>query len=150
MNGTEMVRSALMSAGKTQTELADFMGWSKQNLSGRLKNNSLSFDELTKALGFCGYEVKLVDMIGRELPDIGNSASPHVVQMVNGITYDTKKAESICDTKAVDGNECYMELFRDTSGLFFAVHYQLMEGGVNMVTPVPDIVAEQYRKRYGK
>ena len=45
-----MVRAALAGAGKTQKELAEHMGWTPQNLSGRLKNNSLTFDELSKAL----------------------------------------------------------------------------------------------------
>ena len=49
MKASDMVRSALASAGKTQRELAEFMGWSPQNLSGRLKNDTLTFDELTKA-----------------------------------------------------------------------------------------------------
>ena len=44
-----MVRAALAGAGKTQKELAEHMGWTPQNLSGRLKNNSLTFDELSKA-----------------------------------------------------------------------------------------------------
>ena len=42
-----MVRAALAGAGKTQKELAEHMGWTPQNLSGRLKNNSLTFDELS-------------------------------------------------------------------------------------------------------
>ena len=37
MTASEMVRSALAGAGKTQKELAEYMGWSPQNLSGRLK-----------------------------------------------------------------------------------------------------------------
>ena len=52
MTASEMVRSALAEAGKTQRELAEFMGWSPQNLSGRLKNDTLTFDELNKALAF--------------------------------------------------------------------------------------------------
>ena len=73
MTASEMVRSALAEAGKTQRELAEFMGWSPQNLSGRLKNDTLTFDELNKALGFFGYSVKMVSRTGDELPSLGNS-----------------------------------------------------------------------------
>lgn len=59
-----MVRAALAGAGKTQKELAEHMGWTPQNLSGRLKNNSLTFDELSKALHFAGYEVSMSDANG--------------------------------------------------------------------------------------
>ena len=80
MTASEMVRSALAEAGKTQRELAEFMGWSPQNLSGRLKNDTLTFDELNKALGFFGYSVKMVSRTGDELPSLGNSTSPKIVQ----------------------------------------------------------------------
>lgn len=83
MKASDMVRSALASAGKTQRELAEFMGWSPQNLSGRLKNDTLTFDELTKALSMTGYTVKMVSAVGAELPMLGNSSSPRVVQMVD-------------------------------------------------------------------
>ena len=63
-----MVRAALAGAGKTQKELAEHMGWTPQNLSGRLKNNSLTFDELSKALHFAGYEVSMSDANGAGLP----------------------------------------------------------------------------------
>ena len=91
MTASEMVRSALAGAGKTQKELAEYMGWSPQNLSSRLKNGTLTFDELNKALGFVGYSVKMVSSTGSEPPDLGNSGSPRVVQMVGGVTYDTSK-----------------------------------------------------------
>ena len=42
MRASDMVRAALAGAGKTQKELAEHMGWTPQNLSGRLKNNSLT------------------------------------------------------------------------------------------------------------
>ena len=66
MTASEMVRSALAGAGKTQKELAEYMGWSPQNLSSRLKNGTLTFDELNKALGFVGYSVKMVSSTGSE------------------------------------------------------------------------------------
>lgn len=50
MLASDMVRTALAGAGKTQKELAEYMGWTPQNVSARLKNNSLTFDELAKAL----------------------------------------------------------------------------------------------------
>ena len=80
-----MVRAALAGAGKTQKELAEHMGWTPQNLSGRLKNNSLTFDELSKALHFAGYEVSMNDASGAGLPELGNSTSPAVAQTVDGV-----------------------------------------------------------------
>ena len=76
MNASDMVRAALSAKKRTQKELAEFMGWSQQNLSYRLKAGTLTFDELAKALSFAGYEVKMVESTGEELPELGNSSSP--------------------------------------------------------------------------
>lgn len=113
-----MVRSALAGAGKTQKELAEYMGWSPQNLSGRLKNGTLTFDELNKALGFVGYSVKMVSNTGSELPALGNSGSPRVVQMVGGVTYDTSKSESLCTSKETPDDKLYMSGCRRSATTF--------------------------------
>jgi len=148
MNASEMVRSALASAGKTQKALAEYMGWSPQNLSRRLKNNSLTFDEMAKALSFAGYAVKMIDADEAELPTLNNSNSPRLVQMVEGQIYDTKKAESLCTSKESHSDELYMELFRDATGVYFLVYYQLWDGGHNHITPISLIAARKFWERY--
>ena len=148
MTASEMVRSALAEAGKTQKELAEFMGWSPQNLSGRLKNDTLTFDELNKALGFVGYSVKMVSSTGSELLDLGNSGSPRVVQMVDGVTYDTGKAESLCTSKEHPDDKLYMELFKDQSGAYFLAYYQVWEGGYNCISPLIKSASEKFWARY--
>lgn len=148
MTGSEMIRKALVSAGKTHKELAAHMGWSPQNLSGRLKKNSLSFDEMTKAMSFAGYAVKLVDSDGKEVPDLDNSSSPKVVQEVGGKTYDTCKAVSLCTSREHPDDDLYMELFRDASGEFFVAYYQLWEGGHNHISPVSTEAARKFWERY--
>lgn len=148
MKASEMVRVALSSAGKTQKELAEHMGWSPQNLSGRLKNDSLTFDELTKALSFAGYAVKMTDADGAELPKLNNSSSPRLIQMVEGRMYDTGKAESLCTSKANHSDELYMELFREVTGGYFLAYYQLWGGGHNHITPVGKNAARKFWERY--
>lgn len=148
MTASEMVRSALAEAGKTQRELAEFMGWSPQNLSGRLKNDTLTFDELNKALGFFGYSVKMVSRTGDELPSLGNSTSPKIVQMVGGVTYDTSKAESLCTSRETPEDTLYMELFKDPSGTYFLAYYQLWEGGYNSISPICKSAAKKFWTRY--
>lgn len=148
MTASQMIRQALQSAVKTQTALAEHMGWSKQNLSVRLKNNSLTHDELVKALAFCGYSVKMVNDRGESIPNIGNSKSPKVVQMVEGITYDTSKAESICVCHGTETGPLYTELFRDMNGRYFLVYYQNCEGGKNMVAPLSSQVAKMFVEKY--
>lgn len=148
MKASEMVRTALTSAGKTQRELAEHMGRSPQNLSGRLKNDSLTFDELTKALNFAGYEVKMTNAKGAELPKLDNSTSPRLTQMVDGVSYDASEAESLCTSKEETSDDLYMELFRDAFGGYFLAYYQLWEGGHNQITPISKEAARKFWERY--
>ena len=144
MNASDMVRAALSAKKRTQKELAEFMGWSQQNLSYRLKAGTLTFDELAKALSFAGYEVKMVEATGEELPELGNSSSPRLVQMVDGGTYDTSRAESLCSSREATGDEFYMELFKDPSGAYF----QLWEGGYNSISPMTKSASAKFWGRY--
>lgn len=144
-----MVRAALVGAGKTQKELAEHMGWTPQNLSGRLKNNSLTFDELSKALHFAGYEVSMSDANGAGLPELGNSTSPAVAQTVDGVRYDTRKAESLCSNKVVMFEDFYVELFEDAAGNYFTVLYQLSGCQHHTITPVSARAAKQFLERFG-
>ena len=148
MTATEMVRNALTSAGKTQKDLAAFMGWTPQNLSGRLKNNTLTFDELSKALSFAGFTVMMVDCNGDYLPDLDNSSSPRVSQMVNGKVYDTAKAESLCDSKQKPSDKLYIELFKDPAGEYFLTYYQCWEDGVSTIRPINNEAAQEFWERY--
>lgn len=149
MRASEMVRAALAGAGKTQKELAEHMGWSPQNLSGRLKNNSLTFDELSEALHFAGYEIGMSDASGAGIPVLNNSSSPAVAQTVDGVRYDTRKAESVCTNKSVMFEDFYMELFMDASGKYFTVLYQLFGCQQYTITPVSAYVAKQFSERFG-
>lgn len=148
MRASEMVRAALAGAGKTQKELAEHMDWSPQNLSGRLKNNSLTFDELSEALHFAGYEIGMSDASGAGLPVLNNSSSPAVAQTVDGVRYDTRKAESICTNKTVMFEDFYVELFVDASGNYFTVLYQLSGCQHHTITPVSAHVAQQFLERF--
>ena len=46
-------------------------------------------------------------------------------QTVDGVRYDTRKAESLCSNKVVMFEDFYVELFEDAAGNYFTVLYQL-------------------------
>jgi transcriptional regulator with XRE-family HTH domain len=145
MLASDMVRTALAGAGKTQKELAEYMGWTPQNVSARLKNNSLTFDELAKALSFTGYEVSMKTASGAELPIADTNSSPRVAQMVGGAVYDTARAASICTNKSTMLEDFYVELFRDAEGSYFVVLYELWENGCSRIAPITDETAQKFR-----
>ena len=57
MTANEMIKSALEKSGKTKAALAIHMGCTKQNMGQRLKFGRFTYDELKKALAFCGYKI---------------------------------------------------------------------------------------------
>lgn len=148
MKSSDMIRDALKASGKSQKDLAKYMGWSPQNLSGRMKKNTLTFDETMKALKFAGYGVQILDTDGNGVPKFGNTESPSLVQMVDGVTYDTGKAESVCSSREGTGDDFYMELFKDLSGNYFIAHFQLWDGGYNHISPISEKVASKFCRRY--
>lgn len=149
MKGSEIVKTALINAGKTQNELAEFLGMSKQNLSYRMVSDAFSLEEIEKAIGFCGFQLKVVDKNGSDMTNAGNSSSPRVVQSIGGRTFDTSKAESICTAMIGTTDSFYIELFRDTQGQHFLAYYQEWDGGKNWITPIPLKEALGFISKYG-
>ena len=104
---------------------------------------------ILKALHFAGYEVSMSDANGAGLPELGNSTSPAVAQTVDGVRYDTRKAESLCSNKVVMFEDFYVELFEDAAGNYFTVLYQLSGCQHHTITPVSARAAKQFLERFG-
>lgn len=149
MKGSEIVKTALINAGKTQNELADFLGMSKQNLSYRMVSDAFTLEEIEKAIGFCGFQLKVVNREGGDMPNAGNSHSPRIVQTIAGKTFDTSKAESICTAVMESSGSFYIELFRDSHLQHFFASYQDWNGGRNWITPVPEDIALGFISKFG-
>lgn len=150
IRGTDILLNALKNAGKTQTELATYMGMSKQCLSSRLKNDSLSVEETDNALRFCGYSLKVVDEEEREPLKMGNTKNPRVSKMVNGKLRDTDKAESLLTIEIAPNMCLFAELFVDADGEHFMVY---QGSGLTQSSVVADIsckAANEIIDRYGK
>lgn len=95
------------------------------------------------------YEVSMSDANGAGLPELGNSTSPAVAQTVDGVRYDTRKAESLCSNKVVMFEDFYVELFEDAAGNYFTVLYQLSGCQHHTITPVSARAAKQFLERFG-
>ncbi len=145
----DIIRDALKAKNWSQRELAAKMGWSPQNLSGRLKNNSLSAEEWRKVAAILGFEIKMVEIdSNEELKTRKRGIGPRVRQMVNGVIYDTYKADALCHTLWTDG--WFMELYRDGEGRYFVAHYTDWKNGVNHISPCSIEDARRLYEQYGE
>lgn len=123
MSVSEMIKQAIAAKGMRKKDVAAQMGWSPQNLTNRLKLNTIDAEEWIKLAKILGYEVQMVDIeSGKALKPRKPSSSPRVVQMMEGYTYDTEKADSICRSPKLYGG--WFELFKDIpTGKFYTVAY---------------------------
>ena len=110
------------------------MGWTPQNFQNRLRNNTIDADEWVDIADFLGYEVKMVNPLGKDVA--GQQAKGQATrQMVGGIIYDTKAAKAICHSSKFVGT--YYELYKMESGEYFIVMYSkwLDKGQIIPISP---------------
>lgn len=123
MDVSEMLNQAMLVKGVRKKDIAAKMGWSSQNFSNRLKNKTIDAEEWIKLAGLLGYELQMVDIDSKVvLKPRKESSGPRVVQIVEGISFDTEKATSLCRSPKVYGG--WFELFQDfATRQFFTVAY---------------------------
>lgn len=123
MDVSEMLNQAMLVKGVRKKDVAAKMGWSSQNFSNRLKNKTIDAEEFIKLASILGYEIQMVDVESKVvLKPRKESSGPRVVQIVDGISFDTEKATSLCRSPKIYGG--WFELFQDfATREFFTVAY---------------------------
>lgn len=123
MTVSEMLTEAMLKRGVKKKDVAKEMGWSSQNFSNRLTNATLDAEEWVKIAKYLGYEIQMVDAIDNTvLKQRNKSTGERVIQHVDGYTFDTDKATSICHSPKLYGG--WFELFKDIpTGKFFTIAY---------------------------
>lgn len=124
MTSSEIVRSALIKSGKTQRALAKHMGFSPQAMNIRLRKETLTYNELEKALTFLGCRITVQDDDGQALRHYGNSKEPRLTRQIGGKMFDTSKASLIESTSGADAFSMteFKELYVDTTGQEFVAY----------------------------
>ena len=128
MKASDIFKDALRFRGTLQKDFALHIGQLPQTLSTKMAKNNFSAQELIDYLEILGYSIKLSDQLKKgELLHIRHrSANPRAIGMVDGITYDTAKSDSLCCTHVSDGR--FEELFVDPGQRFFTVTYSSWPG----------------------
>lgn len=123
MTVAEMLTEAMLKRGVKKKDVAKEMGWSSQNFSNRLKKRTLDAEEWVRIADILDYEIQMVEKgNGTVLKQRNKSLGVRVTQCVDGYTYDTDKATSICHSPKLYGG--WFELFKDVpTGRFFTVAY---------------------------
>lgn len=148
MTAAAVLADLLEQTGTSQRKLAENLGLSPQLLNNRLKRDTFPAVDWLNAIRALGFNIKVVPKDGAEVKVKARGSSPRIRQMVDGVVYDTDKAEAICNSKGTHGDQLFMELFKDAEGQFFVVYYQLWEGGRNSISPVSEAGVRLFQREY--
>ena len=134
VKATNLILTAIKKRGATQKRLADVLGISPQNFNKKLKNDTLSAKDFFIVIEALGLDVSFHDKgTGEEIKERKTGVLPRVLMVVDGIKYDTFKADALCHTETLNG--WMMELYRDFRGRYFVVHWTDWDGVKPSISP---------------
>lgn len=156
LTAKELVLAALRSARISQVEATRRINWVPQQLTSRLARGSLRVDEFLTLMNAIEIDVQLVnrktgELVRAHIPGEGR----RVVQMVDGVAYDTAKADALANSFYSDGESEYhdgvaMELYQDIDGRYFLAEYTSLAGARDRIVPVTAEDAAAFIRKYGK
>ena len=140
MTVADIVKEIIKKSDLQQAQVARLMDWTPQNLSNRLGRNTLYAEDFVKLLDVMGYKMLIVEKdTEEEVKTRKRGKAPRIQMMVNGVKYDTYKADALgCLSFA---ENLYQELYKTDEGEYFVANVADFEGGVNSITPVTPEVA---------
>ena len=148
MKAADVVLDALKARGVTSKEMAETMGVRPNTLSRKISENRLTANEFFFIVDSLSYDVTLTDRgCGNELKVRVRGTGRRVKRMLNGIIYDTGKADAVCHTPMENG--WYIELYRDDEDRYFAAHYSTRAGADPFITVCPENEAQKLMQMYG-
>ena len=142
MTVADIVKGIIKKSDLQQAQVARLMDWTPQNLSNRLGRNTLYAEDFVKLLDVMGYKMLIVEKdTEEEVKTRKRGRAPRIQMMVNGVKYDTFKADALGCLGFAEN--FYQELYKTDDGEYFVVQVAEFDGGVNSITPVtPDVAYE--------
>lgn len=152
---SDAIRVAASAKNFPLRKIAQKMGWSPQNLNNRLKKNSFTAEELLEIADILEFKVQMNEVnIGVEFEDRIKGIGVRVRKIIDGVIYDTYRADALCSNFFQDGKNKYtdgmaFELYVDSFGRFFVARYVEWENGTNSITTVGKEEAGKLYRKFG-
>ena len=149
MNVAEMCKSLISQSKIRQKDIAEKMNKTSQSLSNKFNRNTLSAEEFVKIIKLLGYEIAIKNpSTGEEIHTYQQGVGKRIQMTVNGVKYDTFKANAICHSN--ENDVIFSELYQDRDGRFFVAQYANWKGGRCSISPIGEddakILIEKYRQ----
>ena len=137
MKAADIIQNALLERRKTQKSLAEELGIDYQYFGKKLKNDTISARVFFDAIDILGLTASFHDKTTgaeiRERREFIPGVIPRLSIVVDGVRYDTGKADALCHTEISSG--WVMELYKDYRGLFFVAIWSDWDGAKPSVSP---------------
>lgn len=147
MTAAEICKDLIERSTLQQKDVADKMGWTQQSISNKFRRNTLTAEEFRKIVEILGFDIKIVvNETSEEIKTRRKGVGERLQLMVNGIKYDTYKADAICHSD--ESEEIFYELYQDIEGRYFVAQYVKWAGGVNSISPIGKEDAEKLMKKF--
>ena len=147
MTAAEICKGLIERSTLRQKDVADKMGWTQQSISNKFRRNTLSAEEFRKIIEILGFEIKIVvNETSEEIKTRRKGVGERLQLMVNGVKYDTYKADAICHSD--ESEDIFYELYQDIEGRYFVAQYVKWEGGVSSISPIGKKDAEKLMKKF--
>lgn len=148
MTPAQICKELIERSSLQQKEVAEKMGWTEQGICNRFRRNTLSAEDFIKILSILGYEMKIVEVdTNDEVYTRRKGVGERLKMMVNGVRYDTYKADAICHSD--ESEDIFYELYRDDEGRYFVAQYVKWDGGVSAISPIGEEDAHKLMKKLG-
>lgn len=147
MTAAEICKDLIERSTMQQKDVADKMGWTQQSISNKFRRNTLTAEEFRKIIEILGFDIKIVvNETSEEIKTRRKGVGERLQLMVNGVKYDTYKADAICHSD--DSEEIFYELYQDIDGRYFVAQYVKWDGGVSSISPIGKEDAEKLMKKF--
>lgn len=135
MTTAQICKDLIERSSLQQKDVADQMGWTQQSISNKFRRNSLSAEEFRQIIEILGYDIKIVvNETSEEIKTRRKGVGERLQMMVNGVKYDTFKADAICHSDETE--DIFHELYQDIEGRYFVAQYVKWAGGVSSISPI--------------
>ena len=155
MTTREVLSAILLTAGKSQADVAAMMGWSPQSLSQRLVRDTLRSDDFLKIVELLGIEVTFTVKDSGKIVKIRNAGhGRRLRKMSDRVIFDTTRADAISNSFYADGTNEYdengeaQELYIDDEGRYFVAEYHT-DASKDKIRAVPASLAVAFIEKYG-
>lgn len=150
MNAKEFLTAVLEHANSNWSGAASKLGWARQSMSRKINTGSLRADDFLALLDAMDVNITVSDRKTGEVIVMSNAPTQvSIKSVIDGVLYEVDKSAKISEDNTADEEFSKHELYVDSKGRYFMVHYCADLKKSPIVTTVSDEAAVKFIVKHG-